>query len=170
MADLGKAIAHRRDMLTFKYIKPEGVIYKRKWVPDTASCFMCQGSGILVDPLEQYLDPACWLCEGRGWVSLRACKGCGRPAFHMVNSVIFCGRADCFEELTGEARTKPKLLAKGAAARPIDDNEWSEYEMYELFGASAVHYKTIDGVLCKLSGMCWVPVDEQALLPDDCCD
>jgi hypothetical protein len=85
---------------------------------------MCEGQGTLCDPLYQGQDPVCWLCMGRGWVSLLVDRACGRPAYFNQGDILFCGRKDCFVALTREAwksfNVRPYNDGRGSTIHRVD--------------------------------------------------
>lgn len=63
-------------------------------------CPKCGGMGSIAYPLmELPQDPPCDLCGGRGYVTLRACPGCGRSAYADEKGLVFCGREACVHYL-----------------------------------------------------------------------
>lgn len=66
-------------------------------------CPMCRGTGQDYSIKHSKLMP-CTLCEGRSWVPLESCKGCGRPAYKWwpkIQSPIlrYCGLEACLANL-----------------------------------------------------------------------
>jgi hypothetical protein len=54
--------------------------------------------------VKHHTQLVCDFCDGRGWVPLATCRGCGKPAFKFWPALErpilrFCGKEDCFTKL-----------------------------------------------------------------------
>lgn len=67
----------------------------------TKTCPACRGIGYPVNSMAQTQDPACILCEGRGFVVMVRDMSCGRPGFFVKDKIYFCGRDACFSAIKG---------------------------------------------------------------------
>ena len=67
----------------------------------------------------------CELCEGRGWVPMQSCKGCGRPAFvwwpnaRQLPFIRYCGRVECLDVLV-KIHNKPVSAGKASWQRELE--------------------------------------------------
>lgn len=78
-----------------------------------AGCPMCQGTGQEYNTIHHMLL-RCTLCEGRGWVPVMACRGCGKPAYKwwprfQVPIIQYCGLETCFSVLIKLHISRPKI-------------------------------------------------------------
>lgn len=70
------------------------------------TCPKCRGLGRAVESRHQKQDPECKVCEGRGTVTQKICRGCGKPARTEDVGILYCGAMECFAKLTPKAQTK----------------------------------------------------------------
>lgn len=98
-------------------------------------CPACKGTGQDYS-VKHHRLVMCDLCEGRRWVPLESCRGCGRPAFRFWPPrqqpiLRYCGREDCFNKLVVVHKPKITLVeavkaVQDAAAKRV--NELKEFK------------------------------------------
>lgn len=84
---------------------PTDVEELKAWV----QCPRCKGIGVEIEIRAHF---RCGLCEGRGVVPIRVCKGCGLPAFE-DSPVDYCGRPKCLELLVFKCETLQEIMMLG---------------------------------------------------------
>ena len=78
--------------------KPQGRdVEQPSHISPLVPCPECEGTGWDVDARANFV---CDVCEGRGYVVMDVCRGCGRPAFEQGGYVKYCGREECWKTLT----------------------------------------------------------------------
>lgn len=93
-----------------------------RYEPDVRKekCPACRGVGFPADPAAQKQDPACKLCEGRGYVVNVRDMNCGRPGFWEKEEIYYCGREACYTAIKG-LKTRREARTKWTKITPIDD-------------------------------------------------
>lgn len=85
-------------------------------VSEAVVCPMCSGHGTDYSVIQARMV-VCTLCQGRRWVPVDACLGCGRPAYRywpprQLPIIRYCGLEDCLKHLVRiHLPSKPAIVA-----------------------------------------------------------
>lgn len=101
--------------------REKGVIAK---IYPLVTCPMCKGSARDLSLIHHVLVN-CTLCNGKGWLPLVSCRGCGRPAFRWwpLNGpplIQYCGLEVCFSRLVTIHRTD-KSVGRPAIVHAMEE-------------------------------------------------
>lgn len=97
----------------------------RPKAPEIKECPVCGGMGNLLNPESQKADPPCYLCGGEGYVVMRVCRGCGKPAFASIaGGPPSCFEAACLKNVLKKAVYNYVPFGKHVPHRPFGLEDW----------------------------------------------
>lgn len=88
-------------------------------------CPSCNGTGVSLDPFEQFKDGICRMCNGNKRINMSKVCSCGRPANQVRHGYMICSSIDCNAKVDEALKKDKKVLSAEELKAQMDDDQLS---------------------------------------------